>query len=382
MGDADAEGFFFDATTCSLATLLGFQTTLELLEAVEARPPSLNCYGLHEWAMLYDPPRPAAAAAAAAAAVPPSQSPSQSQPPPERHQSLPLRLPQEALNAAVEEAGHIRCTHYDAFRFFTPAAVPLNALPPSELGQQPKRPEEPREPKRQPKELKKQQREKQQLQHQHHHQQLERQKPPESQQQQQQQQQQQYLQQPYLQQQHLQQEEQELYGPGRAVAQLKHEQPGCVHATMDLFKWAMKLHPWCGSELVADCLALARDARLVDMRASPYDLTKLTARQRRRHDRVDRDRDQASINKGFDLMVDTGSTGDEAYNNEEEERGEGTALFDVSPICVESREGRAEYQRLQEELYRRAIPLRRRLIGEYRTFLAHAASLPLAAASD
>ena len=121
----------------------------------------------------------------------------------------------------------------------------------------------------------------------------------------------------------------------------------------------------------------ARDARLVDMRASPYDLTKLTARQRRRHDRVDRDRDQASINKGFDLMVDTGSTGDEAYNNEEEERGEGTALFDVSPICVESREGRAEYQRLQEELYRRAIPLRRRLIGEYRTFLAHAASLPL-----
>ena len=54
----------------------------------------------------------------------------------------------------------------------------------------------------------------------------------------------------------------------------------------------------------------------------------------------------------------------------------------LSPRPLSTEYAATEYQRLQEELYRRAIPLRRRLIGEYRTFLAHAASLPLAAASD
>ena len=33
--------------------------------------------------------------------------------------------------------------------------------------------------------------------------------------------------------------------------------------------------PWCGSELVADCFDLARDIRVLDMRASPYDLADL-----------------------------------------------------------------------------------------------------------
>ncbi|GAB4080872.1 3-methyladenine DNA glycosylase [Modestobacter muralis] len=51
------------------------------------------------------------------------------------------------------------------------------------------------------------------------------------------------------------------------------EQPGCLHATMDLYKWAYKLSPATPGELLADCFALAADVRELDMRASPYDLT-------------------------------------------------------------------------------------------------------------
>jgi len=53
------------------------------------------------------------------------------------------------------------------------------------------------------------------------------------------------------------------------------EQPGCLHAGMDLYKHAFRLVPMVGSELVADCFALARDIRVLDMRASPYDLSGL-----------------------------------------------------------------------------------------------------------
>ena len=53
------------------------------------------------------------------------------------------------------------------------------------------------------------------------------------------------------------------------------EQPGCLHAGMDLYKHAYRLTPLVPSELVADCFALARDIRVLDMRASPYDLSGL-----------------------------------------------------------------------------------------------------------
>ena len=89
---------------------------------------------------------------------------------------------------AVVEAHPVRCTHFDAFRFFTPSAVPLNRLQPTRATQ------------------------------------------------------------PEL------------------------EQPGCLHATMDLYKWALKLGPATPGELVADCFELAADVRTLDMRASPYDL--------------------------------------------------------------------------------------------------------------
>jgi len=57
--------------------------------------------------------------------------------------------------------------------------------------------------------------------------------------------------------------------------QVAMEQPGCLHATMDLYKWAYKLAPATPGELVADCFELAADVRVLDMRASPYDLADL-----------------------------------------------------------------------------------------------------------
>jgi hypothetical protein len=50
------------------------------------------------------------------------------------------------------------------------------------------------------------------------------------------------------------------------------EQPGCLHATMDLYRWAYTLAPLTRSELVADCFELAFEVRQLDMQASPYDL--------------------------------------------------------------------------------------------------------------
>jgi hypothetical protein len=41
---------------------------------------------------------------------------------------------------------------------------------------------------------------------------------------------------------------------------------------MDLYKWAYKLGPAVPGDLLLDCLVLAADVRVLDMRASPYDL--------------------------------------------------------------------------------------------------------------
>ena len=57
--------------------------------------------------------------------------------------------------------------------------------------------------------------------------------------------------------------------------QAANDQPGCLHATMDVYKWAYKLVPFTPAELVADCFALAKEVRQVDMAAAPYDLTSL-----------------------------------------------------------------------------------------------------------
>ncbi|WP_298804723.1 3-methyladenine DNA glycosylase [uncultured Pseudokineococcus sp.] len=52
------------------------------------------------------------------------------------------------------------------------------------------------------------------------------------------------------------------------------EQPGCLHAGMDLYRAAFLLVPLAPSSLVLDAFRLARDIRELDMRASPYDLSR------------------------------------------------------------------------------------------------------------
>jgi hypothetical protein len=113
-GQDDAGGLFFDGMRCSPETLVGLQNTLDLLRATEQRPPVLNCFGMHEWAMLYSLATPAAKTGGGGGGGGGGQS---------KHQRLPLRLSQAALDAAVEERAPLKCTHFDAFRFYTPKAV-------------------------------------------------------------------------------------------------------------------------------------------------------------------------------------------------------------------------------------------------------------------
>ena len=42
---------------------------------------------------------------------------------------------------------------------------------------------------------------------------------------------------------------------------------------MDCHKWALKLGPAVPGDLALDCFELARDVRLLDMQAAPYDLS-------------------------------------------------------------------------------------------------------------
>jgi len=132
-----------------------------MLRRTASRPGQFGCFGLHEWAMVYRADA-------------------------HRH-PVPLRLGQSATDAVVE-SHELRCTHFDAFRFFTPEAVPRNRAP-------------------------------------------------------------------------LSRDDQPLF-----------EQPGCLHAGMDLYKWALKLGPLVPGELLLDAFEHARDIRLLDMQAAPYDL--------------------------------------------------------------------------------------------------------------
>ncbi|MFM7606931.1 MAG: hypothetical protein ACKO8Z_17250, partial [Prosthecobacter sp.] len=79
----------------------------ELCQRVLERPARFRCLGLHEWAMVYQQPIEEV-----------------------RHQGCELRLPASEIASLVESQA-LCCTHYDAFRFFTPSARPLNAFQPS-----------------------------------------------------------------------------------------------------------------------------------------------------------------------------------------------------------------------------------------------------------
>ncbi|MDU0477653.1 hypothetical protein QVA66_00170 [Staphylococcus chromogenes] len=92
------------AITADLNSLLQRRETAysyiaDLLRRTETNPAHFDCFGLHEWAMVYRTEST-------------------------RH-PLPLRLGAAGTDEVVENHA-LRCTHYDAFRFFTPPARPLN----------------------------------------------------------------------------------------------------------------------------------------------------------------------------------------------------------------------------------------------------------------
>ena len=89
------------------------------------------------------------------------------------------------------------------------------------------------------------------------------------------------------------------------------EQPGCLHANMDIYKWCYKATPFISSEITRDAFALAREIRQLDMEATPYDLSE----------------------------------------------------WDVQPVRIETAEGKAEYAQRQREFSERASALRERLIA-------------------
>ena len=78
----------------------------ELMQRCADRPGRFGCFGLHEWAMVYRLGEGDI-----------------------RHASFPLRLTPAEI-AEVVESATLCCTHYDAFRFFTPDARLLNSLRP------------------------------------------------------------------------------------------------------------------------------------------------------------------------------------------------------------------------------------------------------------
>jgi hypothetical protein len=78
-----------------------------LLTATAKRPANFGCFGMHEWAMVYRLSEDET-----------------------RHADWPLRLGPSGTDAVVE-SHRIACSHFDAYRFFTPAAAPLNTLAPT-----------------------------------------------------------------------------------------------------------------------------------------------------------------------------------------------------------------------------------------------------------
>lgn len=106
------KGYVTDGDDAHLAPayvdkLLGrVRATRALLTATAERSPNFGCFGLHEWAMVHRLGEDAT-----------------------RHADWPLRLGPAGTDAVVE-SHRIACSHFDAYRFFTPTAVELNTLRP------------------------------------------------------------------------------------------------------------------------------------------------------------------------------------------------------------------------------------------------------------
>jgi hypothetical protein len=103
----DSSRVWLDASRMALQVPKLAAWVAQLCAAIASRPAHFRCFGLHEWAMVY------------------RQSAEE-----RRHRMVPLRLPDEEVNTLVQSLP-LCCTHYDAFRFFTPQARPLNSLAPT-----------------------------------------------------------------------------------------------------------------------------------------------------------------------------------------------------------------------------------------------------------
>lgn len=97
----------FDATAFLASRSHTVSQAGAILKATAAAEPRFGCFGFHEWAMVY---RLAQGET--------------------RHPYLKLRFPPDELAEIVERVG-CRCSHFDAFRFFTPPAKPLNLMQPT-----------------------------------------------------------------------------------------------------------------------------------------------------------------------------------------------------------------------------------------------------------
>ncbi len=76
------------------------QWVLEMLQNTQTKKPMFGCFGMHEWAMVYKAEKP-------------------------RHDQVPLRMEPDELVEFVDSRPLV-CTHFDAYRFFTEEAVPMN----------------------------------------------------------------------------------------------------------------------------------------------------------------------------------------------------------------------------------------------------------------
>ena len=117
LGETFKEAYYRVKNSCTSLDLSRIKDTtrhrlemaLRLCQSVSARKPLFGCFGMHEWAMVY-------------------QGDTDNE---VRHaKRLPLRLSQVETDDFVRSRP-IQCTHFDAFRFFSPNAKDFNRSKPS-----------------------------------------------------------------------------------------------------------------------------------------------------------------------------------------------------------------------------------------------------------
>ncbi len=98
----DHQGIYVDPSLFPKKRLIGLQWTINLLSKTLKNKPQFNCFGLHEWCMVYESKDI-------------------------RHPQLPLRLSHQQTQKIVEQHS-VQCTHYDAYRFYSTSALNFNKI--------------------------------------------------------------------------------------------------------------------------------------------------------------------------------------------------------------------------------------------------------------